>query len=67
VLGDVIVPTDPGDAVTPLTAGFDHPSTLADQLGWMAEAGLDPRVAWEHRDLAVVAADLPDSSLRSST
>jgi L-threonylcarbamoyladenylate synthase len=67
VLADVIVPVDPADAVTSLTPGFDRPSTLADQLGWLAEAGLAPRVTWEHRDLAVVVADLPDSSLRSST
>jgi tRNA (cmo5U34)-methyltransferase len=59
VLADVIVPVDPDDAVTSLTPGFDHPSTAAEQLGWLAEAGFQARVVWEHRDLAVVSADVP--------
>jgi tRNA threonylcarbamoyl adenosine modification protein (Sua5/YciO/YrdC/YwlC family) len=58
VLADVIVPVDPADVVTSLTPGFDHPSALADQLRWLAETGFDARVVWEHRDLAVVAADV---------
>jgi tRNA threonylcarbamoyl adenosine modification protein (Sua5/YciO/YrdC/YwlC family) len=56
VMGDVVVPDDPADATTPLTPGYDRPSPLADQLAWLSDAGLDPRVAWAHRDLAVVAA-----------
>jgi tRNA (cmo5U34)-methyltransferase len=56
VLGDVIVPVDPADAVIPLSDGYDHPSPLADQLAWLAETGFDARVVWEHKDLAVVVA-----------
>jgi L-threonylcarbamoyladenylate synthase len=56
VLGDVVVPVDPADAVTSLTEGYDHPSPLADQLAWLAETGFEARVIWEHRDLAVVVA-----------
>jgi tRNA threonylcarbamoyl adenosine modification protein (Sua5/YciO/YrdC/YwlC family) len=56
VLGDVVVPTDPAAAVTPLTPGYDRPSPLADQLRWLSEAGFAPSVAWEEGDLAVVAA-----------
>jgi tRNA threonylcarbamoyl adenosine modification protein (Sua5/YciO/YrdC/YwlC family) len=56
VLGDVIVPEDPADAVISLTPGFDHPSPLADQLRWLREAGFSPDIAWAHRDLAVVSA-----------
>ena len=56
VLGDVVVPVDPAAATTPLTPGYDRPSPLADQVRWLAEAGLEPRVVWEHGDLAVVAA-----------
>jgi tRNA threonylcarbamoyl adenosine modification protein (Sua5/YciO/YrdC/YwlC family) len=56
VLGDVIVPVDPADAVTSLTEGFDHPSPLADQLAWLASTGFEARVVWEHKDLAVVVA-----------
>jgi tRNA threonylcarbamoyl adenosine modification protein (Sua5/YciO/YrdC/YwlC family) len=56
VLGDVVVPGDPADATTPLTPGYDRPSPLADQLGWLADAGFSPTVTWEQGDLAVVAA-----------
>jgi L-threonylcarbamoyladenylate synthase len=65
VLGDVVVPADPADAVTAVTPGFDHPSSLADQLRWLGEAGFEARVVWEHRDLAVVVADMPTPSLGS--
>jgi tRNA threonylcarbamoyl adenosine modification protein (Sua5/YciO/YrdC/YwlC family) len=56
VLGDVVVPVDPADATTPLTPGYDRPSPLADQLGWLTDAGFEPSVAWQAGDLAVVAA-----------
>jgi tRNA threonylcarbamoyl adenosine modification protein (Sua5/YciO/YrdC/YwlC family) len=56
VLGDVIVPVDPADAVIPLSDGYDHPSPLADQLEWLSETGFEARVVWTHRDLAVVVA-----------
>src|SRR6185437_533273 len=56
VLGDVVVPVDPADATTPLTPGYDRPSPLADQLGWLADAGFEPSVAWQAGDLAVIAA-----------
>jgi tRNA threonylcarbamoyl adenosine modification protein (Sua5/YciO/YrdC/YwlC family) len=59
VLADVVVPASADDAVTSLSPGFDHPSTLADQLEWLAKAGFDPRVSWQHRDLAVVVAEAP--------
>ncbi len=58
VLADVVVPADPADAVTPLTAGFDRPSTVAEQLHWLEAAGFSVRVCWESRDLAVIAAEL---------
>jgi tRNA (cmo5U34)-methyltransferase len=58
VLGDVVVPEDPDDAVVPLSAGYDRPDTIADQLAWLADAGFDARVAWRLRDLAVFAAEL---------
>jgi tRNA (cmo5U34)-methyltransferase len=57
VLGDVVVPVDPADAVISLTPGFDKPSTLADQLRWLGDAGFDARPVWEHRDLAIVTAE----------
>ena len=59
VLGDLVLPVDPADAVTPLSSGHDRPSTLADQLGWLAAAGFDAAAVWSERDLVVVRADTP--------
>ncbi|MGB9186220.1 MAG: Sua5/YciO/YrdC/YwlC family protein [Solirubrobacteraceae bacterium] len=58
VLGDVIEPEDSADAVTSLTPDFDRPSPLVDQLRWLGEAGFATRVAWRHRDLVVISAEL---------
>jgi tRNA threonylcarbamoyl adenosine modification protein (Sua5/YciO/YrdC/YwlC family) len=57
VLGDVIVPAAPAVATAPLTPGYDKPSTVADQLGWLTDAGFEARVVWEAGDLAVIVAD----------
>jgi tRNA (cmo5U34)-methyltransferase len=57
VLADVIVPEDPADVVTPLDEGFDLPDTVADELAWLRDAGLQARVSWQSRDLAVLVAD----------
>ncbi len=57
VLGDVVIPEDPGATVTPVTDGYDRPSTVVDQLRWLAEAGFEAAVTWSERDLAVVRAD----------
>ncbi len=61
VLADVVVPSDPADAVTSLTPDFDRPSTVADQLVWLRAAGLEPRVIYELKDLAVITAEKPAS------
>jgi tRNA threonylcarbamoyl adenosine modification protein (Sua5/YciO/YrdC/YwlC family) len=58
VLGDVVVPDDPGQVRIELTDGYDKPSTLEEQLAWLADAGLDARVEWSDGDLAVIAAQL---------
>jgi tRNA (cmo5U34)-methyltransferase len=60
VLGDVVVPEDPADVVTPIDSAYDKPSKMADQLDWLAAAGLRARVAWAHRDLAVMVGDAPE-------
>jgi tRNA (cmo5U34)-methyltransferase len=57
VLADVVVPDDAGDAVTPLDAGYDLPSRVAEQLRWMRDANLTPTLRWSRRDLAVIVAD----------
>jgi tRNA (cmo5U34)-methyltransferase len=57
VLADVVVPRDPADARVEIEAGYDLPSTVEEQVAWLREAGLRPRVAWEEADLAVITAD----------
>ena len=54
VLADVVVPDDPADAVTSLTPGFDKPSSVEEQLDWLAAAGFGARVIWQEHDLAVI-------------
>ncbi|MGZ1490875.1 class I SAM-dependent methyltransferase [Brevibacterium sediminis] len=56
VLGDLVVPADPADVVTPIDWIDDTPSSLDEQLTWLADAGLTTRVHWQHRDLALVVA-----------
>jgi tRNA (cmo5U34)-methyltransferase len=56
VLADLVVPEDPADVVTEIDADYDTPSTLREQLRWFADCGLQARVAWAQRDLAVLVA-----------
>jgi len=58
VLGDVVVP-DPVDVVTAIDGAYDQPSTAADQIRWLAAAGLDAEVVWARQDLCVIVADSP--------
>ena len=58
VVGDVVVPEDPDDAVTPIDGDYDKPSTVEEQLGWLRDAGFSADVAWSHRDLAVLVGAL---------
>ncbi len=60
VLGDLIVPDDRRDAVTPIDGVYDKPSTLAEQLAWLRAAGFVATTAWLERDLAVLVGDLED-------
>lgn len=57
VLGDLIVPDDPNDMVTPIDRVYDQPSTLAEQQTWLRAARLSPSTMWVERDLAVLVAD----------
>lgn len=57
VLADLVVPADRADPRTPLTPGYDRPSTVAEQLSWLTEAGFRARVSWEEEDLAVLVAE----------
>jgi tRNA (cmo5U34)-methyltransferase len=59
VIGDVVVPDDPADAVTPLSPDYDLPSPVVSQLAWLRDAGFEASVAWASRDLAVIVGALP--------
>jgi len=62
VLADVVVPERPEDAITPISADYDYPSTVAEQLRWLAAVGLSASTSWRRRDLAVMVADRPPAS-----
>ncbi len=59
VLGDVVVPENPADVVTPIDGTYDIPSTVAEQLDWLTACGLEAAVAWAHQDLAVLVGSAP--------
>ena len=57
VLGDLVAPEDPGDAVIELTNGYDFPSTASQQVAWLEQAGFRVEMSWQRNDLAVFIAD----------
>jgi tRNA (cmo5U34)-methyltransferase len=56
VLGDVVVPERPEDAVIEIDWVMDLPSSVPDQLGWLDEAGFDADTTLVREDLAVFVA-----------
>jgi len=53
VLGDVVVPERPEEAVIEIDWEYDLPSSVPDQVGWLHEAGFDTEVTLVRADLAV--------------
>ncbi len=53
VLGDVVVPDDPNDARIEIDWEYDLPSSVADQLEWLREAGFEADATYVRPDLAV--------------
>ncbi len=53
VLGDVVVPERPEDAVIEIDGVYDVPSTAAEQVAWLQAAGFDVTVTPIRTDLAV--------------
>ena len=45
--------------MTPIDGVYDQPSTVGDQVRWLAAAGLAAEVVWTRQDLAVIVADSP--------
>jgi tRNA (cmo5U34)-methyltransferase len=54
VLGDVVVPERPGDAVIEIDGVYDVPSSAAEQVTWLRDAGFDVEVTPIRADLAVL-------------
>jgi tRNA (cmo5U34)-methyltransferase len=59
VLGDVVVPERPEDAVIEIDGVYDVPSRVAEQLNWLREAGFDADATFVRPDLAVFRALKP--------
>jgi tRNA (cmo5U34)-methyltransferase len=57
VMADVVVPEDPDDAVTPLSDGYDHPSSVPELEGWLDDAGFTASVVWSWKDILVLSCD----------
>ena len=58
VLGDLVVPERSDDAVVEQTPGYDKPSTVAEQVRWLKDAGFARvSVTWSMKDLAVILAE----------
>jgi len=56
VLGDVVVPERPEDAVIEIDGVYDVPSSVAEQLAWLDEAGFDAEATYVRPDLALFLA-----------
>jgi hypothetical protein len=58
-LSDVVVPDDPADVVTLIDGVYDQPSTIDDQVRWLAAAGFNAEGVWAPQDPCVIVADSP--------
>jgi len=56
VLGDVVVPEQPEDAVIEIDGVYDTPSSVPEQLDWLREAGFRAEARLIRPDLAVFVA-----------
>jgi tRNA (cmo5U34)-methyltransferase len=56
VMGDVVVPERPEDAVIEIDGVYDVPSSVADQLAWLEAAGFDATATYVRADLALFVA-----------
>lgn len=56
VLGDLVIPERPDDAVIFVDWEMDLPSSVGEQLAWLDEAGFDAEAGYVRPDLAVFTA-----------
>jgi tRNA (cmo5U34)-methyltransferase len=59
VLGDLVVPERPEDAVIEVDWVMDLPSSVPEQLEWLREAGFEAEATYVRPDLAVFVARRP--------
>jgi tRNA (cmo5U34)-methyltransferase len=59
VLGDLVVPERPEDAVIEAEPGYDLPSSVPEQLEWLREAGFEAEARYIRPDLALFIARRP--------
>jgi hypothetical protein len=64
VLGDVVVPEEPTDAVTPIEPDYHITSRVDEQLRWLTATGLPAHFVWAERDVAVLVAERAGGSNR---
>jgi len=57
VFCDVVIPERPVPNPVPLDEGFDMPSTVNEQVGWLSDAGFEPRVVYAQDDLCILAGE----------
>ena len=57
VFCDVVIPERPVPNPVPLDEGFDMPSTVHEQVVWLSDAGLEPKVVYAKGDLCILAGD----------
>ena len=65
VLGDLVVAEQAEDAVIEIDWVMDLPSTVQEQIEWLAEAGFEAEASYVRPDLAVFVATKPNA--RAST
>jgi tRNA (cmo5U34)-methyltransferase len=58
VLGDIVTPERPEDAVIYMDGVYDIPNSVAEQLSWLDEAGFDAHATYVRPDVAVFTARL---------
>jgi tRNA (cmo5U34)-methyltransferase len=56
VLGDIVTPERPGDAVIHMDGVYDIPHSVEEQSAWLGEAGFDVEATYVRPDLAVFVA-----------
>jgi tRNA (cmo5U34)-methyltransferase len=57
VLCDVVIPEHPVPNPVPLDEGFDMPSTVHEQVVWLSDAGLEPKVVFTEEDLCLLTGE----------